>query len=694
MSGAGAPAPGKRALPADAVLALGMVGVVGIMLLPLPSALLDVFLALNVAVALLLLMVALGVDKPLEFSVFPSLLLIVTLFRISLNVATTRLILLDGSEGPGAAGHVIEAFGRFAIGGSLIVGLVIFLILLVVNFAVITKGSGRVSEVAARFTLDALPGKQMSIDADLSAGLIDEHGARARRTALERETEFFGAMDGANKFVRGDAIAGLIITAVNVVGGLIAGVFRDGLPFAKAAETYTLLAVGDGLVSQIPALLVSVAAGILVTRAAGGALGAQIGGQLLGNQRPLRLAAGVLGGIALLPGMPTLAFAGLGAGAWLLSMRAGKAQAKGQLAPAKAPEAKGPERLGDLLSIDQVELEVGYGLLPLIDLDKGGELPGRVTALRRQLAQDLGLILPPVHLKDNLRLEPGDYRIRLRGEEVARGVLHPDRLLCLSPEGGAPAVPGVPGKEPAFGLPAVWVLPSERGAAEARGYTLVDATSVVATHLGEVLRQNAHELLGRQEVQELLAHCAKEAPRLVEEAVPGALTLGELGRVLRGLLREGVPVRDLRSILEAVADAAPRSKDTVFLVEQARRKLSRQITARVAEDGVVHALTLERTTEELLRACLAQSDGEPVLAPDVELARRLMGSLEDGAASLTRAGRQAVLLAPPDLRRPLYDFAARFVPDLRVICARELVAGTTIQPAAAVDAGPLRRAAA
>ncbi len=683
---------GRKGVPADALLALGIVGVVGIMLMPLPVPLLDGLLAINVAVALLLLLVALGVEKPLEFSVFPSLLLIVTLFRISLNVATTRIILLDGSEGPGAAGHVIEAFGRFAIGGSLIVGAVVFLILLVVNFAVITKGSGRVSEVAARFTLDALPGKQMSIDADLAAGLIDEQAARARRSSLERETEFFGAMDGANKFVRGDAIAGLLITGVNIVGGLIAGVFRDGLSLAQAAETFSLLAIGDGLVSQIPALLVSVAAGILVTRATGGALGSQIGGQLFGSGRPLRLAALVLGGVALVPGMPTVAFAALGVGMWLLSSRALKQKAQPQQKEA-TPEQKGPERMSDLLALDQVELEVGFGLLPLIDVDKGGELPGRVTGLRRQIAQDLGLILPSVHLKDNLRLEPNDYRIRLRGEEVARGVIHPDRLLCLSPQGGAPDVPGVPGKEPAFGLPAMWVLPQDRAAAEVRGYTLVDPTSVIATHLGEVLRHNAHELLGRQEVQELLGNCAKEAPKLVEEAVPGAVSLGELGRVLRGLLREGVPVRDLRTILEAVADAAPRSKDTVFLVEQSRRRLSRQITARVAQDGVVHAVTLERTTEEMLRASLAQSDGEPVLAPDLEIARRLMGSLENAAAQLSSAGQPVVIVAPADLRRPLFDFANRFIPDLHVVTARELVPGTTLQPAAVLDVSALRRAA-
>ncbi len=670
----------------EGVLALAVLGVLGILVVPLPAPLLDALLALNVALSVMMLLVALGLTKAVEFSVFPSLLLITTLFRLSLNVATTRLILLEGGKGEGAAGHVIEAFGRFAVGGSLIVGAVIFLILLVVNFMVITKGSGRVSEVAARFTLDALPGKQMSIDADLAAGVIDEKQARDRRQSLSRETEFFGAMDGASKFVRGDAIAGLIITGINIVGGLIAGLARDHFSFSQAVETYTVLTIGDGLITQLPALLVSTAAGVLVTRSEGADLGTQVGGQIFGSPRALKYSAMVLGLLALLPGLPTLAFGPLAIGAYVMSRRALKSQAQAKLTPRKQDEAtKGEQKVQDLLALDTLELEVGFTLLPLIDVEKGGELPGRVTSLRKQLATDMGLVLPSVHLKDNLRLDGTEYRVKLRGIEVGRGVVQAGRLMCLEPNGGTPTIEGLPGKDPAFGLPAVWVMPEQRAAAEARGYTLVDGPSVVTTHLSELIRKNAHELIGRQEVQELLGTCAKEAPKLVEDTVPGIVNLGELVRVLRGLLREGISVRDLRTILEAVADAAPRSKDSHFLIEQVRRRLARQITARVSEKGIVYALTLERSAEEALRGALGQNDGEPTLAPDIDTARRLITSLETRASALVAAGKSPVVLAPTDLRKPLYDFASRFVPDLSVISARELVAGTTIEPAGTIS---------
>lgn len=677
-------------VPPEAILALAVLGVLAIMVVPLPAPLLDGLLALNVALSVTMLLVALGLTKPMDFSVFPSLLLITTLFRLSLNVATTRLILLNGGQGAGSAGHVIEAFGRFAVGGSLIVGSVVFMILLVVNFTVITKGSGRVSEVAARFTLDALPGKQMSIDADLAAGVIDDKQARDRRQSLARETEFFGAMDGASKFVRGDAIAGLIITAINIVGGLVAGLVRDHFSFSQALETYTVLTIGDGLITQLPALLVSTAAGVLVTRSEGADLGTQVGGQIFGSPRALKYSSMVLALIGLLPGLPLFAFGPLAIGAWVMSKRTEKAQALAKLAPKKPEELTkgGEQRVQDLLALDTLELEVGYSLLPLIDVEKGGELPGRVTALRKQLATDMGLVLPSVHLKDNLRLDGTEYRVKLRGIEIGRGVVHAGRLMCLEPNGGTPTIEGLPGKDPAFGLPSVWVTPEQRAAAEARGYTLVDGPSVVTTHLSELIRRNAHELIGRQEVQELLGTCAKEAPKLVEDTVPGVVSLGELVRVLRGLLREGISVRDLRSILEAVADAAPRSKDAHFLVEQVRRRLARQITSRVAERGVVHALTLERPAEDALRQSLGQNDGEPTIAPDLDTARRLISSLETRASTLVAAGKSPVLLAPTDLRKPLFDFMSRFVPDLCVVSARELVPGTTIEPAGTVSLNP------
>jgi flagellar biosynthesis protein FlhA len=672
---------------AETFIAVAVLAIISILVVPVPAGALDVLLALSVGISVIMLLVALGLTKAVEFSVFPSLLLIITLFRLALNVATTRLILLHGGEGPGAAGHMIETFGRFAVGGSLVVGLVIFLILLIVNFTVITKGSNRVSEVAARFTLDAMPGKQMAIDADLASGAIDDREAKRRREGLEREAEFFGAMDGASKFVRGDAVAGLAITAVNIVGGLAAGLLRDRVPIATAVENYTLLTVGDGLVSQMPALLVSTAAGIVVTRAAGTNLGSQLGTQIFGNARVLQTSAAVLVALGLLPGMPLVAFGVVAATLFLLGRRATGAAARAAAGPrAKPEETRSPsDRVQDLLALDALELEVGYGLLPLIDLEKGAELPGRVTALRRQIAGDLGIVLPSVHLRDNLRLDANDYRVLLRGLEIGRGVAYADRLMALDPGGGEPGIDGVRGVDPAFGLPAMWVVPTDRARAEASGLTLVDPSSVITTHLSELLRKNAHDLVGRQEVQELLAVVSREAPKLVEDVVPGTITLGEVVRVVRGLLREGLSVRDLRTILEAIADAAPRSKDASYLVESARRRLTRQITSRAAgQDGVVRALTLDRSTEEVLRSTLGATDGEAALAPDVETARRLVGSLEGHATRLATGGNPVVLLAPPDLRRPLYDFGSRFVPDLLVVSARELTPGTTVEPAGVV----------
>jgi flagellar biosynthesis protein FlhA len=692
--GHGAGADGQRGSRGESLLALVVLGVIAILVLPLPPMALDFLLAVSIGVSILVLLVALGVNKPLDLSVFPSMLLITTLFRLGLNVATTRLILLGGTSGTSTAGHIIQAFGQFAVGGSILVGAVVFLILLVVNFVVITRGSGRIAEVAARFTLDALPGKQMAIDADLAAGIIDDREAKARRGSLEKEIEFFGAMDGASKFVRGDAVAGLVITLINIAGGLIAGLFRDHLSLSSAVETYTILTVGDGLVTQLPALLVSTAAGMIVTRAGGGALlGAQLGGQLFGQRRTLSHAAMVMLALGLLPGMPFIAFAGLAAGAFALSRRKGPAAAgAASAAAAAAAKTPAPERMADLVAVDPLELEVGHALLALIDVDRGGELPGRVTSLRRQVAGDLGIVLPPVHLKDNLRLDATEYKVRLRGQEIGGGTAHADRVMVLDPTGAAPKAPGLdglPAKEPAFGLPALWILPQDRARAESAGFTVVDAPSVITTHLSELLRRNAHEIVGRQEIQELLTTLGKEAPKLVEDVVPSTITLGELVRVARGLLREGLSIRDLRTILEAVADAAPRSKDTAFLVEQVRRRLFRQITTRVSDGkGVVHALSLDRAAEDLLRKSLGQSDGELTLAPDLATARRFINTLEVHAASLATAGRPAVVIAPPDLRRPLYDFASRFVPDLWVITARELVPGTQVEPAGSLDLTP------
>jgi flagellar biosynthesis protein FlhA len=495
-------------------------------------------------------------------------------------------------------------------------------------------------------------------------------------------------------------VAGLVITAINIVGGLLAGLVRDHMTLAQAAESFSIMTIGDGLVSQMPALLISTAAGMVVTRAgAGSNLGKSIGGQMFGKSRVMVYAAAVLGVLALLPGMPTLPFAVLSLAAFALSRRktsvATPAQATGDAADAKNK----PERIQDLIAVDAIEVEVGHGLLRLIDLEKGGELPGRVTNVRKQVASDLGLVLPPVHLRDNLRLDANEYRIKLRGVEIARGTAHADRFMVLEPSGGRPSLPGadaILAKEPAFGLDALWITGADRARAEAGGMTVVDPASVMTTHLSEVIRRNIHELVGRQEVQELLAALGKEAPKLVEDVVPGTVTLGELVRVVRGILREGLSIRDLRTILEAIADGAARSKDTAFLVEQVRRRLFRQITAKVVDvTGVVKAITLDRATEDVLRRGLGQTDGEATLAPEIDTARRLISALETRAARFAADGNPTVIIAPPDLRRPLFDFASRFVPDLWVVTARELVAGTQVDPIATIDlqSAPFGRAA-
>ena len=673
-----------KRLPPEALLGVGVLGLIAILIVPLPPLLLDLLLAVQIGASLLVLLVGLSIRRPLDFSVFPSLLLIVTLFRLGLNVSSTRLILLRGAEGPEAVSRIVDAFGRFAAGGSLVVGAVVFLVLIVINFVVITKGPGRVAEVAARVTLDALPGKQMSIDADLAAGLLDEAGARARRAELERETEFFGAMDGASKFVRGDAIAGLVITAINIVGGLLVGMVGEGLSFAEAAKTYTILTMGDGLVSQIPALLVSVAAGIVVTRAGGMELSSQLGSELMDRPVVLGSAAAALAAVAFLPGMPFLVFMALAVGAALLARRSFARKEARERRP-KKEKTQEPTRIEDLLALDTVELDVGYGLLSLISVEKGGELPGRVTSLRRQLAEDLGIILPPVHLRDDLRLEPNAYRIKIRGMEVGRGVAYADRLMVLDPSGKAPEVDGLVDTEPTFGLPCVWIEPSQRTAAEAKGLTVIDPASVLTTHLSEVLSSHAHEILGRQEVQELLALLQKDAPKLVEDVVPKTVGLGELVAVLRRLLEERISIRDLRTILEAIADAAGRSKEVHYMTEQVRRRLFRRITERIATSGVVHAITLSRRTEDLLRSALGQQDGEPVLALDLDSARSFIDRMQSLASALATAGHVPVVLAPPDLRRPIFVFLSRFVPEIHVVSAQELVPGVSIEVAGVVD---------
>lgn len=692
MVSVAAQAPAKTSAPVDGADALAFVvlGVMALLIVPVPPFLLDGLLGLNLAASVILLLVSLRVREALTLSVFPSLLLLLTLFRLGLNIATTRLVLMSGGQ-PGGAGQVVEALGHFAVGGNIVIGAVVFCILLVVNFMVITKGSGRVSEVAARFTLDALPGKQMSVDADLQAGLIDEAGAKARRSRLEQETEFFGAMDGASKFVRGDAIAGLLITGINIVGGLVSGL-AGGMSLLDASKTYTILTIGDGLVSQIPALLISTAAGILVTRAGtSGELGAAMGGQLLSEPKAIYVAAGMLGLMALLPGMPTVVFLGLaGTGAALakkLTTQQAEAKASGKTpanpnVPAASPEKQ--KRIQDSLIEEQLVLQLGLGLSQLIDTRRNGELPNRLIALRRRLAEELGVVTPVITVEDTEKIDASTYRLMLRGAELLSGKAFADRWMVLDPTGREPGVEGVPAKDPTFGLPARWVTSEVKAKAQRQGLTVVDPSSVVVTHIDEVVRRHLHEIVGRQEVQELLTLLAKENPKLVEEIVPQMISLGELSMIMRGLLREGISVRDIRTILETVAEN-PGKKDIAFLTEQCRRRLSRQLSGRLANpERRIPVVTLDRELEQALRSSLGVADGEMTLAPAIDIARKLVDTLQERAAIQTTEGIPLVVVAPSDLRRPLFEFVSRFVPEVNVVTPREIASGFTVEPVATI----------
>jgi flagellar biosynthesis protein FlhA len=690
-----APNPEKVEGDAANALAIVVLGVMGLLILPVPPILLDGLLGLNLAASVVLLLVSLRVREALTLSVFPSLLLLLTLFRLGLNIATTRLVLLNGGQ-EGGAGHVVESLGEFAVGGNIVIGAVVFCILLVVNFMVITKGSGRISEVAARFTLDALPGKQMSIDADLQAGLIDESGAKARRARLEQETEFFGAMDGASKFVRGDAIAGLIITGINIVGGLISGLV-NGMTLVQASKTYTILTIGDGLISQIPALLISTAAGILVTRAGtSGELGSAMSGQLLSEPKAIYVASGMLGLMALMPGMPTMVFLGLAGAGVTLARRTETTQQEKASAQEKAKNKPGnplasphasadkQKRIQDTLLEEQLVLQLGLGLSSMIDANRNGELPGRLIALRRRLAEELGVIIPVITVEDTEKLDASTYRLMLRGAELLNGKAFADRWMVLDPTGREPSVEGVPAKDPTFGLPARWVTNEIKSKAQRQGLTVVDPASVVTTHIDEVIRRHLHEIVGRQEAQELLTLLAKDSPKLVEDIVPQVISLGELSMIMRGLLREGISVRDIRTILETVAEQ-PGKKEIPFLIEQCRRRLGRQLSGRLANpERRIPVVTLDRELETALRQSLGVSDGEMTLAPAIDIARKVVDTLQERAAIQTTEGVPLVVVAPSDLRRPFFEFVSRFVPEVNVVTPREIAPGFTVEPVATI----------
>ena len=662
---------------ADVLVPLGIVGIVMMMIIPLPAMLLDVLLTVSMALALGVFLTALFIEDALEFSAFPAFVLVATLLRLSLNVATTRLILLHGAEGHGSAGDMVEAFGRFVVGGNIVVGLAIFLILVVINFVVITKGAGRVAEVGARFTLDAMPGKQMAIDADLSSGLISPDQARDRRRNLEREADFYGAMDGASKFVHGDAVAGLLITGINLIGGLILGI-ASGMDLANAAETFSVLSVGDALLSQIPALLVSAASGIVVTRSATGEqLGRAFASQLAGRKQSVVITGGILAVLGLMPGIPAIPCFGLAGILFYVAHKIPKPGAAPAADAAKevVPEPKrgSAEDIDRALSLDMLTLELGYELVTMVDAARGGTLLDRVIALRTELAEESGVVVPPVHVCDNLELPPATYRVLLLGNEIGRGECRAGRLLAIDSTGFAPPIEGDETKDPAFQLPARWVVARDREMGEALGYTIIDHATVVATHLGELLRQNAHRLLGRQEVQHLLDVCAKKSPKLVDDVVPNLLQLGDIVRVLKNLVQERVTIRDTRSILEALADVSAQTKDPEQLTELVRERLAAHITSRhLGADRSVAVLTLDPRIEDLLRRTLRDIASGTGGSLDPEVLKNLGLAAEKSLAKFSALGASPVLIAPPDLRRFARAIFERKVPQLSVLSFREV----------------------
>jgi flagellar biosynthesis protein FlhA len=682
--------PGLRR--SDALLAGAVVGIVAMMIIPLPSALLDVLIVLNITFSLTILLVSLNIREPLEFSSFPPLLLIATLFRLGLNVSAARLILLNAH-----AGDVISAFGRVVVGGNTVVGIVVFLILVVIQYVVITNGAGRVSEVAARFTLDAMPGKQMSIDADLNAGLITPDEARARRRAIEHESDFYGAMDGASKFVKGDAVAALVIIVVNIVGGLTVGVMQKGFDIGTALTTYTVLTVGDGLVNEISALLVSVATGVLVTRSGSEAgLGSDLGTQLLGRPKLFMVVGGALILIGLVPGFPIFVF-GLGGGVvagggWFLS----QSQAATALAVATAGPAplaaplpalgSGQDSPLDALKVETMELEVGYGLVGLVEGGAAGGLVERIGLIRRQIAGEMGLIVPTVRIRDDLLLDQNAYVIKLRGSEIARGTVDPTKMLCMDPNGGEIAVSGIPTTEPVFGLPASWISVADRERAESLGYTVVDAASVLATHLAETIRRHAHEILGRPETNQLLEGLKRDQPGLVEELVPSLVSLGDVEKVLQGLLRERIPIRDLSTILESIADGARSTKEPLFLTEAVRHSLARAISMRYrAPDGAIHAIALAPDLDTRLGASVMVQPGYVGLELSGSDSRMLIESIDRALKNLAIQRYQPILLCTTRIRLALRNLTERHLPQLTVLSYEEILPSVSVQVHAQVE---------
>jgi len=674
----------------EVALAVAVVGILAMMIVPVPPLLLDMMLTTNISVSLLTLFVAMYILKPVEFSVFPSLLLVLTLFRLALNVASARLVLLHGHEGTGAAGSVINAFGQFVVGGNFVVGFVVFIILVVIQFVVITKGAGRIAEVAARFTLDAMPGKQMAIDADLNAGLIDDKTARARRDGIGREADFYGSMDGASKFVRGDAVAGLIITAVNILGGLAIGVLQQNLPLGGALETYTILTVGDGLVTQIPALLLSTASGIVVTRAAAESdLSRDLLGQLTQRPRALRMAGGILATFGLVPGLPALPFLVIGVALWMSAsgLTASRAAATARTEAAARATSERADRRETVEPLDLLSLEVGYNLIPLVDAQQGGDLLERVKGIRRTVADELGFVVPPVRIRDNLELRPNAYAIRLKSMAIAQGEVYPGRYLAMNAGAGPGGLEGIDVREPTFGVPATWIAAPQRDHARALGYTVVDAVTVVATHLSEVIRREAPGLLTRQAVQELLDGVKAVNPACLEGLIPGLLPLGVVHKVLQLLLTEQVSIRDLPTILEALADAAIHSKDPVTLAEWTRAAIPASVIKPYLSDATtLTPLVLRPESERLLRGGFQRGDGGVgALTLDPTATRTIIDAITHALERRGGAPGRPSLLCPQDLRPHVRRLVDRSLPHLGVLSFAEIPSAVTLTSSIPVE---------
>ncbi|ARS49499.1 flagellar biosynthesis protein FlhA [Ectopseudomonas mendocina] len=673
---------GNLGIPLLLLVMLGMV------MLPIPPFLLDVLFTFSIALSIVVLLVSIYALRPLDFAVFPTILLAATLLRLALNVASTRVVLLNGHDGHGAAGQVIQAFGEVVIGGNYVVGIVVFAILMIINFVVVTKGAGRISEVSARFTLDAMPGKQMAIDADLNAGLIDQAEAKRRRSEVAQEADFYGSMDGASKFVRGDAIAGLLILFINLIGGIAIGVLQHSLAFAEAGKVYTLLTIGDGLVAQIPSLLLSTAAAVMVTRVSTSEdMGSQVHRQMFASPRALAVAAAILIAMGLVPGMPHFSFISLGlvaaGGAYWIAHKNRKVkeaevkevQRQQELLPAqKAQEVK---ELGwdDVTPVDMVGLEVGYRLIPLVDRNQGGQLLARIKGVRKKLSQEMGFLMPSVHIRDNLDLAPNAYRLTLMGVSVAEAEVYPDRELAINPGQVFGPLNGIAAKDPAFGLEAVWIDPSQRDQAQSLGYTVVDASTVVATHLNQILHKHAHELLGHEEVQQLMQLLAKSSPKLAEELVPGLVSLSTLLKVLQALLQEQVPVRDIRTIAEAIANVAPKSQDPAAMVAAVRVSLARAIVQSIVGlEPELPVITLEPRLEQILLNSLqkAGQGSEDGILLEPGMAEKLQRSLVEAAQRQEMLGKPVILLVAGPIRAMLSRFARLAVPSMHVLAYQEI----------------------